>query len=160
MQYGRRVTRLKSLLGRHGLDLLIVLAATEAALEVALRSGDKAPTTTLWFAAPAAAALVLTLLGRRRWPFGAPAALWLLAAALSFVDGRLVTFPFAVQLAGLAAAFLLGNVRDERQSRVGLARRGRVRGDRDRQRSEPLGDRAVPDDGPVRARLVRRLRAA
>ena len=121
MQYGRRVTRLKSLIGRHGLDLLIVLAATEAALEVALRSGDEAPTTTLWFAAPAAAALVLTLLGRRRWPFGAPAALWLLAAALSFVDGRLVTFAFAVQLAGLAAAFLLGNLRDERQSRVGLA---------------------------------------
>jgi signal transduction histidine kinase len=115
------VTRLKSLVRRYGVDLLIVLAAVEVALEVALRGGDKAPATTPWFAAPAAGLLVLSLLWRRRWPFAAPAALWLLAAALSFVDGRLVTFSPAVQMAGLAAAFLLGNVRDERQSRIGLA---------------------------------------
>ena len=43
-----------------------------------------------WFAVPAVALLVLPLLARRRLPFAAPVSLWLLAAAFSFVDGRLV----------------------------------------------------------------------
>jgi signal transduction histidine kinase len=116
------VTRVTSVIKRHWLDLLIVLAAIEVALEVVLRTdAHNAPTTSLWFTAPAAAVLVLTLLGRHRWPFAAPASLWILAASFSFVDGRLVTFPFAVQLAGLGAAFLLGNVRDDREARIGLA---------------------------------------
>lgn len=121
MGYGRSVSLVKSFIHRHGLDLLIVVAALEAAVEVALRPDTQhAPTTTAWFGAPAVAVVVLTLLGRHRWPFAAPAAMWLLAAACSFVDGRLITFPFAVQLAGLVAAFLLGNLRDEREGRIGL----------------------------------------
>ena len=66
------------------------------------------PGTTPWFAAPAVAIVVLALLGRRRFPFAAPVAVWLLAAALSFVDGRLVVSVYS--LAGMAAAFLLGNL--------------------------------------------------
>ena len=38
----------------------------------------------LAFEVVAVAVVVLTLLGRRRWPFGAPAALWVLSAVLSF----------------------------------------------------------------------------
>jgi signal transduction histidine kinase len=78
------------------------------------------PPTTLWLAVPAVAILVSALLGRRRFPFMAPASVWVLAAALSFVDGRLVVFTAAVNAAGLAAAFLLGNLADVVLRRVGL----------------------------------------
>ena len=42
---------------------------------------------------------------------------WLLAAAVSFVDGRLIPFPSAIFVVGIAAAFLLGNLRDARRRR-------------------------------------------
>jgi signal transduction histidine kinase len=116
------VKKLWSLARRYGFDALIVLAAVECTLEVVLRrdSAD-APTTTLWLVVPASAIIVLPLLARRRYPFAAPASVWLIAAGLSFMDGRLVTFLAGANIAGLAAAFLLGNLRDERQGRLGLA---------------------------------------
>jgi len=113
------VSRIASLGRRHGLDLLIVVGALASALEIAL--GQDAARTRAWWAAPAAALLVLLLLGRHRWRFAAPASLWLLAAALSFADGGLVTSTTGVFVAGMAAAFLLGNVPDPLQRRVGLA---------------------------------------
>jgi signal transduction histidine kinase len=64
--------------------------------------------------------MVLPLLARRRFPFAAPAALWVLAAAFSFADGRLVAFTSGVYVAGMAAAFLLGSLRDDRDGRIGL----------------------------------------
>ena len=75
----------------------------------------------MWFAVPAVVVVVLPLLSRRQFPFAAPAALWLLAALLSFVDGRLIVFASGVYIAGIAAAFLLGNLRDAVQVRIGLA---------------------------------------
>ena len=88
--------------------MLIVVLAVAAVLEVAIRRDNAdAPQTTLWFGIPAAAVIVLWLLARRRFPFGAPAAFWLLAAAASFVDGRLIPFPAGLYLAGMLAAFLL-----------------------------------------------------
>jgi len=115
------VIRLRSLAREHGLDVLIVLAAVESAAELAVRrDAPDAPTTTLWFTVPAVALVILTLLGRRRVPFGAPAALWLLAGALSFADGRLVPFTFSVTVAGIAAALLFGQLR-EVEARLGLA---------------------------------------
>jgi signal transduction histidine kinase len=112
-----------SRLARHyGLDLLIVLAALEAALEVAFRHDAlEAPSTATWFAAPAVALVVLPLLARRRLPFLAPVSVWLLAAALSFADGRLVVFSVSVYAAGMAAALLLGRLSDAQQGRIGLA---------------------------------------
>jgi signal transduction histidine kinase len=122
VEYVHGVNRLWSLARRYGFDALIVLAAFGSALEVAVRSDSaNAPTTTPWFAAPAVAVLVLPLLARRRFPFAAPAALWLIAAALSFVDGRLVVTADGAYIAGLAAAFLLGNLRNDLQARLGLA---------------------------------------
>jgi signal transduction histidine kinase len=47
--------------------------------------------------------------------------LWLLAAGVSFLDGRLVVFTAGAYLAGMVASFLLGNLRDENQARLGLA---------------------------------------
>jgi signal transduction histidine kinase len=107
-------------LRRHGLDVAIVLGAAAAALQVALGTGRNEPTSPAGFAAPVAAAAVLTLLARRRFPFAAPAGLWLLSAAVSFVDGRLIVFTVAVYLAGLAAGFLLGSLRDAVQAERGL----------------------------------------
>jgi signal transduction histidine kinase len=114
--------RLSSLARRHWLDALVVLAAVECALEVALRSDSpNAPSTPLWFAVPAVVLVVLPLLGHRRFPFAAPVALWLLAAAISFVDGRLIVFTTGVYVAGLVASYLLGNLPDSAQARIGLA---------------------------------------
>jgi hypothetical protein len=115
------VTRLSALARRHGFDLLIALLALESASEVVIRHDDAlAPASALWFAAPASACVVLPLLGRRRFPFAAPAAVWLLAALLSFVDGRLVPFTLSASVAGMCAAVLLGHLRDEVQARMGL----------------------------------------
>jgi signal transduction histidine kinase len=101
--------------------LLIALAAIESALEVALRhDAARQLDSTLWFAVPAVAAVVLALLWRRRFPFAAPAAVWLLAATLSSVDGRLIGSVAVLNLAGLVASFLFGNLRDVFRGRVGL----------------------------------------
>jgi signal transduction histidine kinase len=116
------VSRLWFIARRRGYDLVVVLAAIDSGCEAALRHDAlREPRSPMWFAVPAAAVLVATLLGRRRFPFAAPAALWLTAAAVSFVDGRLVTFIVALTAAGLAASFLLGQVPDGVQRRVGLA---------------------------------------
>ncbi|HEY6887492.1 MAG TPA: sensor histidine kinase [Solirubrobacter sp.] len=104
---------------RHALDLLVVIAAVGAVVEVFLRDDDTG--TAPFVAAVAVLALVLPLLARERSPFLAPAWLWLLAAALSFLDDRLVVGSAFVYAAGLISAFLLGSLRDARQGRIGLA---------------------------------------
>jgi signal transduction histidine kinase len=115
------VTRLWPLARRHGLDLLIAAAAIEGAVQVAVGSDSAdAPRTTPALSAVALVLIVVPLLARRRLPFAAPAAVWLLAAAFSFIDGRLVGFSLGVYAAGLAAAFLLGTVRNELEGRIGL----------------------------------------
>jgi signal transduction histidine kinase len=116
------VSRFGQLVRKHGIDVLIVIGALEAALQVAFRDdSSQAPQATSWVAVPAIAAVVLALLGRRRFPFGAPAAVWLLAAALSFLDGRLIVSTAVATATGMFAAFLLGNLRDDMQARLGLA---------------------------------------
>ena len=99
-----------------------MIAALVSALEIVLgRGGSRAPTTTEWFTIPAVVVIVLALLAWRRFEFAAPSSLWLAAAAASFVDGRLIVSTQAVFIAGLAAAFLLGNQRDASLGRIGLA---------------------------------------
>ncbi|HTN26039.1 MAG TPA: sensor histidine kinase [Solirubrobacteraceae bacterium] len=113
---------MKQLARRHGLDLMIVAAAVAGVLEVFLRSDDPdAARAAPVVAAAAVLALVLPLLARRRSPFLAPTWLWLLAAAVSFLDGRLIPSTAGVYAAGMVAAFLVGSLRDERQGRTGLA---------------------------------------
>jgi signal transduction histidine kinase len=116
------VSKLRAFVRRHAFDILIPIAALESALEVAIRHDPaNQPTTAGWFAVPAVALIILTLLARRRFPFAAPATVWLLGAAFSFVDGRLVVFTACTSIAGMAASFLLGNLSDDRQTRIGLA---------------------------------------
>jgi signal transduction histidine kinase len=103
-------------------ELLIAVLAIAGMLELVIgRDSPGAPSTSLWFSVPAVAILVLPLFARRRFPFAAPAVYWLMAAALTFVDGLLIPFIGSLVVVGLATAFLLGNLRDDRQAGVGLA---------------------------------------
>src|SRR4249919_2689994 len=105
------MSRFRYLARTYWFDAVVALLAIEAMVEVSVRhDSDKAPTTTLWFDVPAIAIMVLPIFARRRYPFGGPAVYWLLAAAFSFVDGRLVTFMTSVFVLGMAGAFLLGNL--------------------------------------------------
>src|SRR6478735_2499666 len=107
---------------RRGIDLLVVVVAFSAAVGTAFRQDPPHPTgVTLWWQMPIIAIAVLTLLWRERFPFAAPAAIWILCAGLSFVDGALVSSQPAVLVAGMGAAWLLGNLRDNTKSLVGLA---------------------------------------
>ncbi len=121
MEYLQRVSRIRYLSRTYVVDLLIGLLLIAAMLEVLVgRHSPDAPRTTLWFVLPAIAILVLPIVGRRLFPF-APAAHWLLAAGISFVDWRLIPFAISIFVVGLVAAFLLGNLRDPVQTAIGLA---------------------------------------
>ena len=121
MEYLQRVSRIRDLSRTYVVDLLIALLLIAAMHEVLVgRHSPGAPRTTLWFVLPAIAILVLPILARRRFPF-APAAHWLLAAGISFVDWRLIPFAISIFVVGLVAAFLLGNLRDPVQAGIGLA---------------------------------------
>jgi len=80
-----------------------------------------APSMPLWTSVPAVAILVSPLLVQRRFPFAGPVAYWLIAAGLTYVNGLLIPFVGSLSVVGLAAAFLLGNLRDDRKAGVGLA---------------------------------------
>jgi len=122
VQYLASMLRPWRVLSTYGLDALIVLAAVWSAVGTALRQDRYLPIgIMLWVEVVAIAVLVLLLLLRRRFPFGVPAVLWLVSATLSFVDGRLITSQPGVFVAGLGSALLLGSLRSDVQSRVGLA---------------------------------------
>ena len=118
--YVHAVKALRTTAGRWRAEVLIVLIACGAVIEVALREDAKLPRTTLVLALPVVALIVLPLLAWRTHGYAAGAGLWLVAGAVSFVDGRLVVASTSLQVAGLAAAYLLGNTRDLRQAQVGL----------------------------------------
>ena len=123
MRYVQRVSgiRVRYVAREYWFELLIGALAIAAMVELVIgRDSPGAPGTTLWFAVPAVAVMVLPLFARRRIPFAAPAAYWLGAAALSFVDGALIPFMVSLFPVGLASAFLLGNLRENRQAWTGL----------------------------------------
>jgi signal transduction histidine kinase len=111
------------LVRRYGFDVLVLLAALEISLELAFgRANNKhAPTGSLWLLIPIALPIVLPLLARKRFPFGAPAAVFIYCAGISFFEHRLVTFPFGVFLAVLTSSFLFGMLPERRQGVSGLA---------------------------------------
>lgn len=114
--------RIQHVAREYWFEVLIAVLAIAGMLELVVgRNLPGAPSTSLWFSVPAVAVLVLPLLAHRRFPFAAPAAYWLMAAALSFVDGLLIAFIGSLGVVGLATAFLLGNLRDDRQAGIGLA---------------------------------------
>jgi len=115
------VTRIRNTAYEYWFELLIAVMAVAAMLELVVRRNSPvAPSTPLWFSVPAVEVLVLLLVLRRRFPFAAPATFWLISAALTFVNGWLVPFVGSLGVVGLATAFLLGNLRDERKAWIGL----------------------------------------
>ena len=119
MEYFQRMTRVVSLARRHSYELLIGALLTTALLELIL-GRDSSP-MAIRYALPLVALLVAPLFARRRFPFAAPASYWLIATAISFVDGQLIPFMVALFPVGLVAAFLLGNQRDLKRAWAGLA---------------------------------------
>jgi signal transduction histidine kinase len=116
------VTGIEQFARRYWLELPVALLVVEGMVEIVVnRDAPDAPQSTLWFALPALAALLVPLLARRWFPFAGAAGYWLLAAAFTFVDGQLMTFTTSVFVLGMVVAFLLGNGRDTRQAWVGLA---------------------------------------
>jgi signal transduction histidine kinase len=106
---------------RFALDILIVTLAAACTIEVAFWRRTEYQPRSAWFAVPAILLVVLPLLARRRFPFGAPAVVWLAAAAVSFADGRLVVALVSAVIAAMIAAYLLGNLARGLQARLGLA---------------------------------------
>jgi len=116
------MSRIRYVAREYWFELLIAALGVAGMLELVVgRDLPGAPATSLWFSVPAVAVLVLPLFARRRFPFAAPASYWLIAAALTYVDGLLIPFIGSLGVVGLATAFLLGNLRDERQAGIGLA---------------------------------------
>jgi signal transduction histidine kinase len=107
---------------RYWFDAL-VLAGVGIALTGAVVGQGKTdgPMGPLWFDVLAILAIVTPLLARRRFPFGAPLTVGVAVVLTSFVDERLVPFDFITFLAGCAAVFLMGLLRERSQAVAGLA---------------------------------------
>jgi signal transduction histidine kinase len=114
--------RVWPLIRRYGFDVLVLVGALESSLELVYgREHNKdAPTGSLWVLIPLTLLFFLPLLARRRYPFGAPAAVFIYGAAVSFLNGRVVTFPFGIFLAVLTCSFLFGMLPERRQAVSGL----------------------------------------
>ena len=121
MSYVREVSPIGALCKRYVVDALVVLAALEAAVEVTVRSRtNQGSDIAFWVEAPAIVLVITPLLARGRFPFIAPLSVWLLAAPLSFVDGRLIASTGAVLLAGMASTLLLGGLSNAMEAAIGL----------------------------------------
>ncbi len=114
--------RLRVFLLDHGLDAIIVCLAAAAALTIVTHTGSTG-TDDVGVVLPTVAVVVMTLALtlRRRAPFAIPAGTWLSSATLSIVDGSLIAGQAPLSIVGMIAAVLLGDLRDHRQARTGLA---------------------------------------
>jgi signal transduction histidine kinase len=120
--YRERVQqRLSALLRSHVLDLVIVGLVGGAIVEfVVTRGREDGPAAPLALAVPVIALMLLPLLARRRYPFGAPAFAVGVGTAASFVEGRLVPYLFFTFVGILVIAFLFAYLNDRRHAVVGL----------------------------------------
>src|SRR5438874_7781275 len=85
------IERYWPLVRRYWFHALVVVAAGEAVIELVVRRNEKgAPASSLWILIPLVAVGILPLLTWRRFRFGTPAAVFVIGAVSSFVDGRLV----------------------------------------------------------------------
>jgi signal transduction histidine kinase len=122
VEYLQRMSRIREFARQYWFELLIGFLTVAAMLQLIVnRDAAGAPSVSLWFSLPAMAALVLPLAAYRRFPFAAPASYWLIAVVITLVDGTLIPYVDSLSVVGLAAAFLLGNLRDGKQAWLGLA---------------------------------------
>jgi signal transduction histidine kinase len=115
------MNRIGHLSREYWFELLIAVMAIAGMLELVVgRNSPGAPSIPLGLSVALVAVLVLPLFARRRFPFAAPAVYWVLAPALTLVDGLLIPFIGSLGVVGLATAFLLGNLRSRFKAGVGL----------------------------------------
>jgi signal transduction histidine kinase len=116
------MSRIEQVAREYWFELLIVSLLIAGIAQLLVVDGSPgAPTSSLWFSVLALVVLVLPLFARRRFPFAAPAAYWVLAAAITFIDGRLIAVTDSLEVVGFASALLLGYLRDIRKALIGLA---------------------------------------
>jgi signal transduction histidine kinase len=115
------VTRFLRLARRHWFDALILAGLGVGLAGTVVGQGERdGPTGPLWFDVLAIGGIVTPLFARRRFPFGAPVAVGAAVALTSVVDERLVPYAFIPFLAGCAAVFLMGLLRERAQAVAGL----------------------------------------
>jgi signal transduction histidine kinase len=109
-------------LARHYWFDALILAGIGVSLAGATIGQDQlhGPTGPLWVDVLAIVAILTPLFARRRFPFGAPVGVAVAVSLTSFVDERLVPFDFIMFLAGCAAVFLMGLLRERSQAVAGL----------------------------------------
>ena len=107
---------------RYWFDALVVAGiVVSIAVAVADRHTKNGPDGPLWFDVLASVAFLVPFFFRRRYPFGAPAAVGVLIAAISFVDSGLVNDEFVMFLSGITIAFMFGMLRERNQAVAGAA---------------------------------------
>ena len=125
MEYVHHMSRSGPFVRRYGFDALIVARGARGRARGRRSAGRPASAAraSVWFAVPAIALVVLPLLARRRFPFAAPAAVWLRRGG-DLVRRRPARrrSPRAPRSPGMAAAFLLGNLRDDDVRRASASR--------------------------------------
>jgi len=115
------VKRVWQLTLRYWFDAAIVVGlGIGLAVTVLHQNHKKGPEGPLWFDILAVIAFTTPLLARRRFPFAAPLAVFVVLGASSFVDNRLVPDVDTPLLAALAALYLIGMHRDRTQAVAGL----------------------------------------
>ncbi len=105
----------------YAIDVGIVVLILVGMLETVLGWNTADSGTSLWFSLPTMAVLGIVILAHRWFPFAGPAAYWILATGIAFVDPLLITSAESFFVVGFATAFLLGSLRDTRKAGAGLA---------------------------------------
>lgn len=115
--------RLWPVFRRYIFDAVVLGGAALGIIEMAVGRGsdEAAPDGPLWVLVAAVLCTTLPLLGRRRLPFLAPAAVVTSAAVFSFVEGRIAPYSAVTFFAALAAVFLFGQLQERSQAIAGLA---------------------------------------
>jgi signal transduction histidine kinase len=116
------VTTLFRLVRGYWFDALVLAGIGVGIAGVVVGQGrTDGPTGPLWFDVLAIVAILSPLFVRRRFPFGAPAAVGAAVVLTTFVDPRVTPYAFVTFLAGCAAVFLVGLLRDRSLAAAGLA---------------------------------------
>ena len=106
---------------RFWFDALIVVGiGISIGVAVADQHHKSGPEGPLWFDVPASIIYVVPLFFRRRYPFGAPVAVFALITGISFVDAELVNAEGTMFIAAIASAFLFGMLPDRLKSVAGI----------------------------------------
>jgi signal transduction histidine kinase len=122
VEYLRVVKTFLRLARRYWFDALIVVGLGLGVFgSIVSQDQSDGPTGPLWFDVLAVVAIVTPLFFRRRFPFGAPIAVGVAVGLTAFVDERLVPKDFIPFLAGCAAVFYVGLLRDRRLAIAGIA---------------------------------------